>query len=246
MTLAHVLWWHSHVQPIIDRDRTRADRGWNWLLYVSFTTLAGTLLARRPAGYTVGIVVRELSSLVPCALVQLVGRFPALEDAAACLGVLIALAGVLLTHFTGNPIWDALASISIGLLLGVVAVWLIARNSHLLVGPAIPEESRQLIRNVLASHPTVERVVQLRTLTLDASTYGVAADVEFAGDAIAERLENHLRDAWPEITDYQSFQIFAADYADKVVDLVGDEVDAVEAAIRAAVPQAEYLDIETD
>jgi len=80
MTLPHVLWWHSHVQPIIDLDRSRADNGWNWLLYVSFARLTDRLLARRPAGYTVGIVVREQGNIIPCALVQLVGRFPALDD----------------------------------------------------------------------------------------------------------------------------------------------------------------------
>ena len=35
MTVPHVRWWHSHVQPIIDRDPDRVDRDWNWLLYVS-------------------------------------------------------------------------------------------------------------------------------------------------------------------------------------------------------------------
>jgi hypothetical protein len=80
MTLSHVRWWNSHVQPIIDRDPERADRGWNWLLYVSFATLVDELLFRRPAGYTVGLVARELGCLIPCALVQVMGRFPGLDD----------------------------------------------------------------------------------------------------------------------------------------------------------------------
>ena len=40
MKASHVLWWHSHVQPIIDEDPDRADNGWNWLLYVPFAELA--------------------------------------------------------------------------------------------------------------------------------------------------------------------------------------------------------------
>jgi hypothetical protein len=32
MTLPHVQWWNAHVQPVIDRDPERPDRGWNWLL----------------------------------------------------------------------------------------------------------------------------------------------------------------------------------------------------------------------
>lgn len=80
MTASHVLWWHSHVQPIIDRDPNRADNGWNWLLYVPFVELAGRVLSRKPAGYTVGICDPERDRFVPCALVQLLGRVPALDD----------------------------------------------------------------------------------------------------------------------------------------------------------------------
>ena len=83
MTLPHVLWWHSHVQPIIDINRSRADNGWNWLLYASMATLTDRLLARQPVGYTVGIVAREPGIIIPCALVQLIGRFPALDDNSA-------------------------------------------------------------------------------------------------------------------------------------------------------------------
>lgn len=80
MTLPHVLWWHSHVQPVIDQDSTRADRGWNWLFYVPFTTLARGLLMRQPHGYTIGIRAEETDDrFIPCALVQLLGRFPALD-----------------------------------------------------------------------------------------------------------------------------------------------------------------------
>jgi hypothetical protein len=80
MTLPHVLWWHSHIQPIIDRDPSRVDRDWNWLLYISFATLTGGILARRPAGYTIGIPDPESDRFIPCGLVQLVGRYPALDD----------------------------------------------------------------------------------------------------------------------------------------------------------------------
>ncbi|MGB3051029.1 MAG: hypothetical protein WBB42_08515 [Polyangiales bacterium] len=80
MTAPHVLWWHSHVQPIIDHDPTRADNGWNWLLYVPFAEVAGLVLTRKPAGYTIGITDPERDRFIPCALVQLLGRVPALDD----------------------------------------------------------------------------------------------------------------------------------------------------------------------
>lgn len=169
-----------------------------------------------------------------------------LEDSAACLGVLLAFGGIVLSRVTGDPRWDALASILIGLLLGAIAIWLIARNRHLLVGPAVPPDVRERIRAVLAAHPAVEKVAMLRTRVLDADTYRVAAEVEFAGEAIAASLEDRLRDAWPGISDYESFRRFAAEYADDVVERLGDEVDALEAAIRDEVPRARWLDVEAD
>ena len=57
-----------------------------------------------------------------------------LEDSAACLGVLIALAAIALTHLTGHQYWDAVGSITIGILLGLIAFWLIQRNRSILIG----------------------------------------------------------------------------------------------------------------
>ncbi len=80
LELSHVLWWHSHVQPVIDENPQRTDRGWNWLLYASFALAAGGVLRRRPAGYVVGIVAPGPGHFIPCALLQLLGRYPALND----------------------------------------------------------------------------------------------------------------------------------------------------------------------
>lgn len=60
-----------------------------------------------------------------------------LEDLTACSGVLIAACGIGATHITGNPLWDSLASISIGLLLGGVAVTLIRMNQRFLLGQSV-------------------------------------------------------------------------------------------------------------
>ncbi len=80
MNAPQVLWWHSHVQPIIDRDSTRADNGWNWLLYVPFAQVTGRVLTRQPASYAVGLRDPTRDRFIPCALVQLLGRVPALDD----------------------------------------------------------------------------------------------------------------------------------------------------------------------
>jgi zinc transporter 9 len=57
-----------------------------------------------------------------------------LEDSAAVLGVLLAGSCLSLTHMLNNPVYDAFGSICIGTLLGSVALFLVKRNSGLLVG----------------------------------------------------------------------------------------------------------------
>lgn len=80
MTIPHVVWWQANVQPIIDRDETRVDNGWNWALYVPFTMVAGTMLVQQPNAYTVGLVDHEQDAFTPVAMVLMAGRYPALDN----------------------------------------------------------------------------------------------------------------------------------------------------------------------
>jgi zinc transporter 9 len=167
-----------------------------------------------------------------------------LEDSAACLGVIFALIGIATATITGNPVWDAMASIAVGLLLGAIAIWLVARSRYLLVGPAVPPEVRTRIHEIVASSPVVERIALLRTRVMDTESFRVAADVEFDGEVLAEWMEDDIRAAYSQISSYDEFRTFAARYAERVVDRLGDEVDAIEAAIQSEFPKARYLDIE--
>jgi hypothetical protein len=77
---SHVLWWHSHIQPIIDSEPKRVDMGWNWMLYAPLTRLFGVATAKRPVGYTVGIAAHDSGHFIPCALLLLLGRDRALDN----------------------------------------------------------------------------------------------------------------------------------------------------------------------
>ncbi len=169
-----------------------------------------------------------------------------LEDSVACFGVILAATGIWLSHVTGNTAWDAAASILIGFLLGGIAIWLVARSRHLLIGPAIPADKRERIRTIIAASPVVEKIVNLRTRTMDSETYRVAADIEFAGEVLAEQHEPLLRESYPKINNYQDFHDFAINYADVIVEALGDEIDAIEDSIRKECPKARYLDIEIE
>jgi cation diffusion facilitator family transporter len=81
-----------------------------------------------------------------------------LEDSAALLGLLVALAGLVLAHLTGQLVYDALASILIGLILAATALLLARETKGLLIGESAGTEVVEGIRRLLQGMPEIERV----------------------------------------------------------------------------------------
>ncbi len=102
-----------------------------------------------------------------------------LEDAAACIGLILALAGVSLSSATGDPIFDGIATLCIGLLLGVVAVTLAIKMKRSLIGESALVEEVDAIRQALVDDPTVVAVIHLRTQHLGPEDLLVAAKLAF-------------------------------------------------------------------
>ena len=126
------------------------------------------------------------------------------EDSAALGGLLAALAGVIASHLTGDPVWDALASIVIGLLLAVVAFFLAFETKGLLIGEAADRRDRATIRARVLAHSNVERVGRLLTMHMGPEEILVNLDVELVGDLSGkevhqtiEDVENAIRSAIP-------------------------------------------------
>ena len=86
------------------------------------------------------------------------------EDLAALLGLTFAFIAVLVTWITGNPMWDALGGIAIGVLLIVVAVLVGVEVKALLVGQGVEAPVRAEMIAFVAALPTVEKVMNLLTL----------------------------------------------------------------------------------
>ncbi|NKJ50574.1 cation efflux family transporter [Burkholderia sp. SG-MS1] len=86
------------------------------------------------------------------------------EDIAALAGLAIAFVAVLLTMVTGNPVWDALGSIGVGLLLMVIA-WLVAREvKSMIVGESASPEVRGAIEAHLRARAEIRGIVNMITL----------------------------------------------------------------------------------
>lgn len=88
------------------------------------------------------------------------------EDLAALLGLALALAAVLLTIITGNPIFDALGTIAIGVLLVVIAVFIAIEVKALLIGQSASPVRQAEIRAFLDGRPEIHSVLNMITLQL--------------------------------------------------------------------------------
>ena len=168
------------------------------------------------------------------------------EDSAACFGVLLALVCIGLSYVTGNPIWDSIGSIFIALLMGALAIWLIFRNHGALLGPSMPDDVTKQVMDILNRNPAVEKIVDFKSRVLDSETYRIKADIRFDGRYLAKKLEKKLQYHYPKVHTYEQFKNFAVEYADEVIELLGDEIDEIEEKIQKDVPQAQFLDIEAD
>lgn len=136
-----------------------------------------------------------------------------LEDVGALTGLVFALAGVGATVATDDPTYDALGSISIGVLLAVIAVVLMVEMKSLLIGEAAEPHEQAAIRVAIEDDPRVERIIHLRTQHLGPEELLVAAKV---------------------------------DLGSRSADELYDQIDALEARVRAAVPTARVIYIEPD
>jgi cation diffusion facilitator family transporter len=102
-----------------------------------------------------------------------------MEDIAAQTGLVIALAGVLLGHFTHNPRWDAVGSVAIGVLLIVVAVILGVEMKSLLMGETASPENRTALSRALRDADHVRDVIYMHTEHVGPEVILVAAKVIF-------------------------------------------------------------------
>ncbi|WNV90602.1 cation diffusion facilitator family transporter [Umezawaea sp. Da 62-37] len=99
-----------------------------------------------------------------------------LEDAGALVGLVLALIGVGLATLTGDPVWDALGTISIGALLGVIAIILIIEMKSLLIGEGASPAELDVLVDELAKGK-VERVIHIRTQYIGPDELLVAAKI---------------------------------------------------------------------
>lgn len=127
-----------------------------------------------------------------------------MEDSAAMLGLLFAVVGLAVAQATGNDLWDGVASIAIGILLGFVAFVLATETKQLLVGEAAVRRDRAALRMSVLSLPEVESVGRLLTMHMGPDEILVNLEVDLSDgltslevEQTIDRIESEIRKVLP-------------------------------------------------
>ena len=128
------------------------------------------------------------------------------EDAAALIGILIAFTGIGLHQLTGSPVPDAIGSILIGLLLAVVAVFLIDRNRRFLVGETVRPEIRSTILTEMLERPDIDRITYLHLEFVGPARLYLVAAIDMAGDDVEHSLAIRLRQVERDLEEHDNIE----------------------------------------
>lgn len=128
------------------------------------------------------------------------------EDTAALVGLGIALVGNLLNQFLDLPVADAIASISIGSVLVLVALALIVESKALLVGEGVSVADLRAIREIAGSQPGIDSVGYPMTMYFGPDQVLLTMNVRFERSLLRDgieqaidRIENAIREQYPQI-----------------------------------------------
>jgi cation diffusion facilitator family transporter len=129
-----------------------------------------------------------------------------LEDTTAMVGLVIAFIGVFLGHQFGMPYFDGIASILIGVLLVIVALFLGRESKSLLIGEAVDKQTLDGIREIAEAEPDVERAVKILTIYIGPDDVAATLELRFKHNIsgaelrrAVRRIERSIREKYPRI-----------------------------------------------
>ncbi|BBB33065.1 cation diffusion facilitator, CDF family [Thermotomaculum hydrothermale] len=122
------------------------------------------------------------------------------EDLAAILGLIIALIFILISHFSGNTLFDGIGSILIGILLCTIAFVLGKKMKSLMIGESIPKEISDFIKKTFLEKDGIIGIVDLKSMVLGEKSMLAALEVEFKKEMTAEKIREIIDLCEKEIT----------------------------------------------
>ena len=114
------------------------------------------------------------------------------EDGAAMLGLVVALIGISLAQWTGNPIFDGMASVVIGLILAATAAWMAIETKGLLIGESADPAIVKAIHEMVDQIDPIERTNEVLTMHMGPEYILVNVSADFAPSANSDEVENSI------------------------------------------------------
>lgn len=133
-----------------------------------------------------------------------------LENSGALVGLALAAAGLAMSLITGNPFWDGLASVLIGLVLGVLAILLLYEAKGLLIGESADPKVVEAIAKCAAAHDGIVAVHEVLTLHSSPEMVTVIISADFDDSISARAVEGIVADIERQVA--QAFPIVARVY----------------------------------
>lgn len=121
------------------------------------------------------------------------------EYSAAMLGLVVALLGIWLAQYTGNAVFDGMASVVIGVILGGTAVWLAIETKGLLIGESADPDTIAGIKKLVSNRIGVEHVNEVLTLHMGPSYILATISLDFHDDMKVGHLETLIQDLTEDI-----------------------------------------------
>jgi cation diffusion facilitator family transporter len=129
-----------------------------------------------------------------------------LEDSAAIIGLGVAFIGILISHITGSPAYDAAAAVIIGLILAGTAIVLASETKSLLIGESANKEVVQGIREIACSCKEIKQVNEVLTMHMGPDFILVNISVDFVDPILATEVEvtvagldRAIKQAYPQV-----------------------------------------------
>jgi solute carrier family 30 (zinc transporter), member 9 len=151
------------------------------------------------------------------------------EDLAAILGIMFAFIGIVLTNLTGSKIYDSVATIMIGLLMGWIAYHLAIENKKFLVDRSIPEYEMKIIQQILNSHSSVRHYSDLKTIVFGPDRLKMSVNIEFQADKL---LGSNTSSNPAEVINY-------------FLNQQKKEVQSIKGKLQEKIPELKHIDIMT-
>uniref|UniRef100_A0A7G3B7D4 Proton-coupled zinc antiporter SLC30A9, mitochondrial n=1 Tax=Lutzomyia longipalpis TaxID=7200 RepID=A0A7G3B7D4_LUTLO len=171
------------------------------------------------------------------------------EDTAAVAGVLVAGSCMGLSAFLNSPIPDAMGSLLVGGILGGVALFIIRTNVNALVGRSIPETNLKQINAELESDVMLRAIHDVKGIDMGNSLVRYKAEVDFDGRELTRSYLDKL-DLKSMLEEVKSFttidevELFMLKHGEKIVDLMGGEIDRIEMKLKKKYPEIRHCDLE--